>query len=174
VVDATSPLGQALEPFQLITAESAAFVGDEEEHVKGLEAKVPSICGVPKSKTIPELVEQPDKVASMEVWVPPPDAVSGGVNVVVPVKEHVAAAPVTVVVVGPAAVCPMEMVPDTTTDRTPLVVQEPRGEETRRLNTTAPGNDPLDLPPLSIVGATSCPAGPLPRHLINAESVAPV
>jgi hypothetical protein len=42
VVDAIPPLGQAVEPFQLITADRAAFVGDDEEHVKGLEAKVPS------------------------------------------------------------------------------------------------------------------------------------
>src|ERR1700722_14984097 len=55
VVDAMSPLGQALEPSQLIVAERAAFVGDDEEQAKGLEAKVPTSCGEPKFSTIPEL-----------------------------------------------------------------------------------------------------------------------
>jgi hypothetical protein len=42
LVGGISPLGQSMEPSQSITADRAAFVGDDEEHVKGLEAKVPS------------------------------------------------------------------------------------------------------------------------------------
>lgn len=65
---------------------------------------------------------QSDKPASMDDPLPPPDAVSGGVNVTVPEKEHVAALPVMVVVVGvaPPVAVPMEIVPDTDADLRPL------------------------------------------------------
>ena len=39
VVDAMLPLGQALAPFQLITADRTAFVGDDEEHVNADDAE---------------------------------------------------------------------------------------------------------------------------------------
>ena len=112
----------------------------------------------------------------MDDSVPSPDAVSGGVNVVVPEKEHVAALPVMAVGVPvpvpgpvPPAAWPMEIVPDTNADRMPLPAQEPSFEETPRFMTTAPGNDPVALPAFSVVGAT-----PRARHLIDAERVASV
>ena len=71
VVAGIEPDGQTVESFQSIRADKAAFVGDEEEHVKGFEANVPVSCGVPKLSTKPELVLQFDSEASIDDSAPP-------------------------------------------------------------------------------------------------------
>jgi hypothetical protein len=118
VVDAIPPLGQAVAPFQLITAERTAPVGDDEEQAKGLEAKVPCNWGEPKPRTIEESVVQPDKLATMDVDAPPPDPESGGLKVTVPENEHVAALLVMVWVVADAIVAEETSAPVATMDPT--------------------------------------------------------
>jgi hypothetical protein len=171
-VEATLPLGQAVLSFQLITAERAACVAEEAEHVKGLEAKVPSSCGEPKLSTIPELVVQPDRAAWMEDPVPPPDAASGGVKVTVPERAHVAALPVMVCMV--AVGVPMEIVPESLADLRPLWAHaEASVEGFSKCTTAVPGNDPAADPFVTVVGAIAPLGTAAPRHLMVADSAAP-
>jgi hypothetical protein len=165
VVVGIEPDGQTVEPFQLITADKAAFVGDDEEHVKGLEANVPVSCGVPKPSTTPELVVQVDNEASMDDSAPPPDPVSGGVNATVPDREHVAA----------SVDAPREIVPDTGADLRPLRAHALWSVEgTCNCSSTPPANDPLAIPAAISVGFILLIGRASPTQWIVADRAAPV
>ena len=165
VVSGIEPDGQTVEPFQLMTADKAAFVGDDEEHVKGLEANVPVSCGVPKPSTTPELDVQFDNEASMADSAPPPDPVSGGVNPTVPDKEHVAA----------SVDAPREIVPDTGAELRPLRAHALWSfEGTCNCSSAAPANEPLAIPETIWVGFILLIGRASPTQWIVPDKTAPV
>ncbi len=83
------PCGQAVAR-HLIVAESGVFLGDDEEHVNGLDANAPLSWAKGKVSMFPEFVVQPDNVAdTREACLPPPDERSGGEKWMVPESEQV-------------------------------------------------------------------------------------
>ena len=123
VVGAIFPWGLAC-PCHLITAVSGALVCDDDEHLNGLEENFPRSVADTSTATDGASTAQPDTVAvRREVRVPPPEAVSGGENVIVPEIEQPA---------DPETICVADAAPGVTIS-TPATTIDKRSHRTAPL-----------------------------------------